>query len=100
MINNHNYVFLSTIFGSKIISDKGLWWVVKNVLDLLNTHSFFCVFGTFPPSRSCVPARWKELVVAMVHWRTLGGAWRGRITNLGGFPSEMCGKGGFFYSRV
>lgn len=45
MVNTHNAVFLSTIFGSKIISDEGVLWVVKNELDLLNSYSLFVLFG-------------------------------------------------------
>ena len=44
MVNTHNAVFLSTIFSSKIISDEGVLWVVKNELDLLNSYSLFVLF--------------------------------------------------------
>ena len=100
MVNTHNAVFLSTIFGSKIISDEGVWRVVKNVLDLLNNHSLFCAFCAFRPSRNCVPARWKEVARSRVRWRAYCGVWCGCITNLGGILFERGGRVGHFVASM
>ena len=96
MFNTHKYVFLSTISSSKIISEKGHWRVVKNVLDLLNVYSFFGASGAMGNSRDCVPVRWRKDSETMAQGRTKCGGRRDCRTPFGSLSFERRGQRAFF----